>query len=88
MAVKGENMHNRLREIQVRHWQRLAASAGPDAWRRMTAMVEGVDGMLVDLGERLPAGFPVKIWEAVSAGTRRHTSQFLRSVEALSRGRR
>ena len=84
MAVRSENMHYRLRDIQARHWQRLAVSSGPDVWRRMTTMAESVGGMLIDLGARLPPQFPVKMWKDVAAGMRRHASQFLRSVQVLS----
>jgi hypothetical protein len=32
MAIQGERgAHDRLRDIQPRHWQRLAANCGPDA---------------------------------------------------------
>jgi serine/threonine-protein kinase HipA len=80
MALRGQNAHYRLDEVHVRHWQRLAASCGPEVFDRMTTMVERVDGALRDVERRLPAGFPEGVWSRVAAGMRRHAAQFLRSV--------
>jgi serine/threonine-protein kinase HipA len=82
MAVKGEqNAHYRLRDIQARHWQRLAATCAPGAWARMLQMVDGVEVVLAGVELRLPQGFPARTWEPIAAGMRRHARQFLRSAE-------
>ncbi len=83
MAVKDDkNAHYRLRDIQVRHWQRLAAACGPGVWERMLQMVAAVDGALETVGQSLPHGFPHGTWEPIAAGMRRHAEQFLRSARS------
>jgi serine/threonine-protein kinase HipA len=80
MALRGQSAHYRLNEIDVRHWQRLATSCGPDVFDRMTATVEQVDDALQAVERRLPAGFPDNVWSRVAEGMRRHAAQFFRSV--------
>ena len=80
MAPRGQNAHYRLNEIHMRHWQRLAASCGPDVFDRMTVMVKRVDDALQAVERRLPAGFPNNVWSRVADGMRRHATQFLRSA--------
>ncbi len=83
MAVRGEgNAHYRLRDIEPRHWQRLAATCGPGVWERMKAMVESVDRVLDAVATTLPAGFPEETWESISAGVRGHAQRFQRSAQA------
>ena len=77
MAVRGQNAHHRLGEIEVRHWQRLAASCGPGVWDRMTAMVARVDEALQAVERRLPASFPHNVWARVADGCRRHAARFM-----------
>lgn len=87
MAVRGDrNSHHRLRDIQVRHWRRLADIAGPGAWTRMIAMARQVDVALADVEQGLPVGFPQRTWAPVAAGMRRHAELFLRQAEALGEG--
>ena len=76
----GTRTHYRLDEIHARHWQRLAASCGPGAFGRMTAMVEEVDNALQAVERRLPAGFPNRVWSCVTESMRRQLAQFLRSA--------
>ena len=83
MAVRSDrNMHYRLRDIQPRHWRRLADRCGPGAWERMTAMVASVDGMLKGVEAALPAGFPERTWRPIAAGMRRHAQLFQRLLAA------
>jgi serine/threonine-protein kinase HipA len=83
MAVRGERTaHYRLRDIQLRHWKRLAASCGPGVWERMQAMVQSADGVLDAVSNELPEDFPARTWEPIAAGMRRHAQLFQRSVEA------
>jgi serine/threonine-protein kinase HipA len=76
MGVKAGSMHYRLRDIQARHWRRLASSAGDRAWARMVEMAEEVDSVLDAVEAELPANFPPRVWAAVSAGTKRHAASF------------
>jgi serine/threonine-protein kinase HipA len=80
MALRGQNVHYRLGEIDVRHWRRLADACGPAVWARMTATVERVDDALQGVEQRLPPGFPGSVWTRVAEGMRRHAAQFLRAV--------
>jgi len=85
MAIRGEKgTHYRLRDIQPRHWQRLAVSCGPGVWERMQAMVDGVEGVLDAVEKKLPAGFPAKTWKPVAAGVRRHAQVFRRLMETAA----
>jgi serine/threonine-protein kinase HipA len=77
MAIRGKNVHYQLREIDVRHWQALAATCGPGVWERMKLMVESVDDVLQTVEGRLPTNFPTRLWSRVADGTRRHATQFL-----------
>jgi serine/threonine-protein kinase HipA len=76
MGVKSSNMHYRLRDIQPRHWRRLANAAGDQVWPRMTAMVETAENVLDTVESELPATFPAKLWTAVAAGVKRHAATF------------
>jgi serine/threonine-protein kinase HipA len=80
MALRGQNVHYRLDEIEARHWQRLAIACGPEVFNRMTAMVERVDGALQEVERRLPAGFPEGVWSRVSDGMRRHATKFQKDL--------
>lgn len=80
MALRGQNAHYRLGEIEARHWQRLAASCGPAVWDRMTAMVARVEEALQGIEHRLPAGFPEGVWSRVADGMRRHATKFQKDL--------
>ncbi len=80
MALRGQNAHYRLNEIHVSHWQRLAASCGPDVFDQMTAMVERADAALQGVELRLPANFPSNVWTRVAEGMRRHSTKFQKDL--------
>ena len=80
MGVKSNNMHYRLRDIQPRHWRRLAISAGDRVWARMTAMADTAEAVLETVESELPTAFPAKLWEAVAAGIGRHAATFRSGV--------
>ena len=84
MGVKATNMHYRLKDIQPLHWQRLATTTAPGAWLRMLAMAERLDEALDAVGQELPEGFPVQVWESVRSGMKRHAALFLNAVTAKS----
>jgi serine/threonine-protein kinase HipA len=87
MAVRGEkNTHCRLRDIQPRHWQRLADSCGPGVWERMKTLVDSVDGVLDVVEQSLPAGFPGRTWGPIAAGMRRHAQAFRHVTEGDAGG--
>ena len=71
MALRVKNAHYRLMEIQTRHWRHLAETSGvPDAWNRLCALVERVDGALEQVEKRLPADFPAALWRKIGKGMR------------------
>ena len=77
MALRGANLHYRLRDIQARHWERLAHACGPGVWDRMVGMAESVERTLDRVEARLPDGFPARTWAPINAGVRRHAQHFL-----------
>ena len=81
MGVKAGNMHYRLRDIQARHWQGLAASVSKDAWHRVLALARNVDVALSTVEAELPEGFPSRVWDATAAGMKRHVQAFLQAPE-------
>jgi serine/threonine-protein kinase HipA len=84
MGVKAGNMHDRLAEIQARHWQRLAAAAGPGVWARVTAMAESVEAVLPAVEAALPENFPGRVFRSMAAGLKRHTISFLSGARATT----
>ncbi|MED5619921.1 type II toxin-antitoxin system HipA family toxin [Ideonella sp. BN130291] len=81
MALRATNAHYRLRDMQARHWQRLAASCGPATWGRMLEMAQSVEAVFARVESRVPPGFPARTWDAVQAGAVRHAQSFLRMAE-------
>jgi serine/threonine-protein kinase HipA len=82
MGVRAGNMHNRLRDIQPRHWQGLAAAVSKDAWSRVLALARNVDAALSEVEAELPDGFPSRVWTSTAAGMRRHVNSFLQAPQA------
>jgi serine/threonine-protein kinase HipA len=77
MAIRGEkNAHYALRDIQMRHWQRLANTCGPGVWERMQAMMAAVDAALATVEVELPPGFPPRTWDAIAKGMRAQARRF------------
>jgi serine/threonine-protein kinase HipA len=77
MAIRGEkNAHYALRDIQPRHWQRLAQLCGPTVWERMRALTGAVDDALAAVEQELPRGFPGRVWDAIAKGMRQQARRF------------
>lgn len=83
MGIKAGNMHYRLRDIQARHWQGLAAAVSEDAWDRVLALARNVDAALAEVEAELPDGFPSRVWTSTAAGMRRHVNLLLQAPPAL-----
>jgi serine/threonine-protein kinase HipA len=78
MALRGRRPHYLLREIQPRHFERLAASLGdPGAWPAMQTLVQTVPAALERVAKLLPAGFPTDVWDAISKGLLQQRERFL-----------
>jgi serine/threonine-protein kinase HipA len=81
MGVKAGNMHYRLRDIQARHWQGLAAAVSGEAWHRLLAMARSVDAALSQVEAELQENFPAGVWTTVAAGVRRHATVFFDAAQ-------
>jgi serine/threonine-protein kinase HipA len=81
MGVKAGNMHYRLRDIQARHWQGLAAAVNKDVWPRLVGLARNVDAALSEVEAALPEGFPSRVWTTTSAGMKRHVQVFLQALQ-------
>jgi serine/threonine-protein kinase HipA len=78
MALKGKNTHYHLQDIQTRHWQTLARLTGaPDAFDHMAGLVLQVPHALDQVAQRLPAGFPPRVFETIRAGTQAQAQWFM-----------
>lgn len=82
MAVRSKNVHDKIREIQARHWLSLAQSCGAGGvWPKMLALAEAVDAALNRVQAILPQDFPAQVWEAVHSGVRSQTALFLEEAK-------
>ncbi|KQV99994.1 type II toxin-antitoxin system HipA family toxin [Rhizobacter sp. Root1221] len=85
MAIRSKNAHWKFNEIEVRHWHRLAMSAGGNPfWEAMVHMVRHVDEALEVVEGHLPSEFPAAVWDPISEGVRRHGRKFLRGAVLVS----
>lgn len=81
MAIRGSKPYRHLGKILLRHWKKLATeTAIPGAFDEMVRLVEGSQAALARLEGRLPADFPVVVWERISSGVLRHRERFLSMV--------
>ena len=76
MAVRSKNAHWKIREIEPRHWDAVARSAGlGDAQAIRAELAASVATAVARVGSRLPKGFPArvaeKIFDGVLAGAKR-----------------
>lgn len=77
MALRGRRPHYLLREIQPRHFERLARGLGDsDAWPAMCALIERVPAALSAVERTLPAGFPGAVWDAIASGVTAQCRRF------------
>lgn len=83
MALHAKNVHYKLNDIRLRHWNSLAQTSGVEGlWDRMIALVHSIDKALTTVEAQLPATFPAAIWEKVSSGTLKQAAQFVREERA------
>jgi len=85
MAMRAaKNAHYALHTIQARHWHALAMRhGGPSVWKRMLALVEGIDAALGRVEARLPPRFPEKTWARIAAGMRSQAVRFAAGLDAV-----
>ncbi len=82
MALRGKNAHYHLHEIQTRHWQALALQCGvPGAFDRMVALVLLVPQALDEARALLPAGFPMRVFDAIARGMQAQADRFIGGLD-------
>lgn len=83
MAIRSQNAHYRLSEIQTRHWKQLAQKSGvPDAWLAMRATVDKVDTAIEAVAGRLSATFPAEIADPIFSGVQKLAKLFRNGLTA------
>ena len=72
MALRGKNTHDRLRDIQRRHFNDTAQKCGlgPDMETVIDEVLSRVAGALEEVGRNLPPGFPEELFTVVAEGIR------------------
>ncbi|WP_329742966.1 type II toxin-antitoxin system HipA family toxin [Dyella sp. A6] len=69
MAVTGKNRHYHLQEIHRWHWVEMGSALGlPEVPALIDAVLGKMPAVLDGVASRLPDGFPIAVFEAVSAG--------------------
>lgn len=77
MGVRGKSMHRKLVEINTRHWAVLAQKSGlPQAFETMIRISAEIENVFESVRPRLPADFPMKLWDAIHAGTQAQVKSF------------
>ncbi|QRX83693.1 type II toxin-antitoxin system HipA family toxin [Glaciimonas sp. PAMC28666] len=87
MGVRGKSMHRKLVEIQARHWQGLAEKSGlPEAFETMIRISSEVGNIFEAVRPQLPPDFPMKLWDAIYAGTLAQAKSFQTGLHASELG--
>ncbi|MEO6080421.1 MAG: type II toxin-antitoxin system HipA family toxin [Steroidobacteraceae bacterium] len=81
MALRSENAHYRISEIQTRHWEALARSAGVmGLWERMQEHVDSVEPALGRVQGLLPADFSERVFATICSGVRSQVRRFQAAI--------
>lgn len=82
MALRGNNAHYRLSEVQARHWKALAKTCGvPDAWERMIELASVINEAIARVMVQLPNEYPWALAEEVFNGVRKQAARFLKAAD-------
>jgi serine/threonine-protein kinase HipA len=85
MAIRSRNVHTQFHTIEARHWHALALkNGGLRIWHAMVRMVEQVEDALDAVEVQLPADFPARTWERITAGMQEEARRFLAGVAGCS----
>ena len=81
MGLRGRRAHYGLNEITARHWQQLALHTGvPDLWKRIQTFVESAPGALERVENRLPDGFPERVYAMIRDGALGQVRRFASTI--------
>ena len=58
---------------------------GTEVWEAMLGLVDKVETALETVESRLPADFPVHIWNAIESGMRSQARRFLVGLDGIQR---
>lgn len=84
MAVRTNNAHYKLVDIQTRHWHALAEQSGVvGVFDAMQEIVQNVDQVLARVEIELPADFPEQVWTSIRDGILAQKRRFLEGLVAL-----
>ncbi|MDP3842578.1 MAG: type II toxin-antitoxin system HipA family toxin [Oxalobacteraceae bacterium] len=87
MGVRGKSMHRKLVEIKARHWAGLAQNSGlPEAFEAMISISSEIENVFESVRPRLPPDFPMKLWDAIYAGTQAQAKSFQEGLVASNLG--
>lgn len=77
MAVASTNKHHRISEIARRHFDAMAQKCGfgSDMRAIIDEVVERTPKVIADVGARLPKAFPESLFESVTGGLRKASTQ-------------
>ena len=83
MALRGENAHYKIVEIQPRHFQTLADQyPDAEAWPAMIELAGRVEGSIEAVEKQLPEGFAESVWAPMSRGMLKQAKSFLSHAKA------
>lgn len=77
MAVRTRKTRYLLHEIQPRHWRELADREADGLWPTMVEMAGRVPRAIEAVQGRLPADFPPRVWDSITAGLAAQAKRFL-----------
>ena len=81
MAVRGNRAHYRLNEITGRHWSDVAGKAGiPGMLEHMQQLIAEAPRAMDRLEDRLPRGFPERVYTAIRQGVHRQAKRFVQTL--------
>ncbi|MGE4242680.1 type II toxin-antitoxin system HipA family toxin [Ramlibacter sp.] len=81
MAVRGQNAHYHVHQVQARHWDALARRyVGAGAFDELIVLALGMPHALEQVESALPEAFPRRVFDTIRNGTLRMAKVFLDGV--------
>jgi len=72
MSLRGKNKHYNLHEIERRHFNAAAQHCkyNTDMEDILDAVIAATPGVIEQVGEQLPSGFPAELFDVIASGLR------------------